>query len=122
MTTKPTQGDCCGGCRFFESFELVGDKDTGKCRRYAPQPIMRDCANEDSPTEWSWPWLTSIDWCGEHRPKGEQERPLDIIQAEIIEHNALERAAVIAEKWDDYYKANSDIAAAIRAEIGKGGK
>ena len=58
---KP-EPQCCGNCRFW----LRQDGDWGRCRRYAPRPVVRDRTNPRTvPHIADWVNVRSSDWCGE---------------------------------------------------------
>lgn len=56
---KATPDTYCWNCLYFED-------DAGRCRRYAPRPILTD----NIVNETAWPDVEPRDWCGEFKVAG----------------------------------------------------
>ena len=58
----------CQTCRFFGGIE---NSDLGRCRRYAPKPIVRTLGAPSYAAPVNWPMVNSDSWCGEHQDTGD---------------------------------------------------
>lgn len=61
----------CLYCAFYKDDDVRAQ--TGECRRYAPRPILYDCARDTSGPhdgyDVQWPRVIEEDFCGDFHPK-----------------------------------------------------
>lgn len=55
----------CETCRFW----LREDECDGWCRRYPPLALTEDATLRGAADAWSFPTVSTSDWCGEYQPK-----------------------------------------------------
>jgi len=76
---RKKSGEYCKNCIYFEMIDIdFIMKHIGRCRRYPPAvkfPHIEECDISDgTDIEDRYPFVFFEDWCGEFKPKNENER------------------------------------------------
>lgn len=66
---RPPISEACNLCKFYKPII----ESSGKCHINPPQAMISGSAGEID-FEWEWPDVSPNDWCGQYKPKDDQNQ------------------------------------------------
>lgn len=71
MSDRFERAECCGDCRFWDGLYPL-EEGIGRCRRYAPRPVILD-VEASFKMEACFPLTGDCDWCGEFKMRKDNQ-------------------------------------------------